>query len=118
MVDSLETLKAQIGQTIRDLRRARGIPQAEACEKAVLSVESWSGIERGIGNPTLGTLLSMADALGVSVGELLPPAPEMDGLSPPLAELVSLLRGVEERTQQAMLDVVKDLLRRPPSPNQ
>ena len=61
------------GKRIRDLRRKPGLTQACLAGKAELHVVQLSHIERGANEPKLTTILRLARALGVSVGELLRP---------------------------------------------
>jgi transcriptional regulator with XRE-family HTH domain len=55
------------GGTLRTLRRAAGLTQAELAERAHLSVRGLSDLERGINrHPRRETLLTLADALGLA----------------------------------------------------
>lgn len=56
---------------IKNLRRSRGISQAKLAEKSGLSQAAISMIEKGMKSPTLTTLEKIAQALGVSVSDLL-----------------------------------------------
>lgn len=57
--------KRRIGARIKSLRRGRGLTQDQVAERTGLSVNYLSRIERGLENPTLETLLAMAEALKV-----------------------------------------------------
>lgn len=57
--------KRLMGARIKSLRRGRGLTQDQVAERTGLSVNYLSRIERGLENPTLGTLLSLAEALKV-----------------------------------------------------
>jgi transcriptional regulator with XRE-family HTH domain len=59
-----------LGKAIRQLRQKRGLTQVALGEKAGITGRSLSLIERGHANPTWGTVKSIAEALGVSMGEL------------------------------------------------
>ena len=63
--------KALLGRRIGYLRkRRRGLSQEELAERAGISPQYVSNIERGNENPTLDILFKLADALKVSFGEL------------------------------------------------
>src|SRR5215469_1457261 len=58
------------GDTLRTLRRATGLTQAELAEKANLSLRGLSDLERGINrHPRRETLLALADAFGLAEDE-------------------------------------------------
>ena len=59
-----------LGQRIRRLRDAKGLTQSELAACAGLSPKHLGELERGRGNPSLKSLQSLADALGLSLGEL------------------------------------------------
>jgi tetratricopeptide (TPR) repeat protein/transcriptional regulator with XRE-family HTH domain len=89
------------GDTLRTLRRATGLTQAELAEKANLSLRGLSDLERGINrHPRRETLLALADAFGLAEDERArffasarrrpahslpeaPPPPTGPGLEPP-----------------------------------
>ena len=59
-----------LGEAIRQLRRKSGVTQASLAEDADLTAATLSLIERGQANPTWDTVKKIAEALGVSMGEL------------------------------------------------
>jgi len=59
-----------LGNAIRQLREKAGDTQAELARKAGIADPTLSLIERGHANPTWATARDIADALGVSMGEL------------------------------------------------
>jgi DNA-binding XRE family transcriptional regulator len=59
-----------LGKAIRELRQKHGATQEELAPKAGITPKTLSLVERGEANPTWGTLRGIADALGVSMGEL------------------------------------------------
>ena len=63
-------LRKLVGSRIRELRRARGLTQESLGERAGLSYKFIGEVERGMANPTLDTLASIAMALDVDVPEL------------------------------------------------
>ncbi len=62
----------QLAQNIRMQRAKVKISQLKLAEKADVSIDTISMIEREQGNPTLSTIVSIAKALGVDLNTLLP----------------------------------------------
>jgi transcriptional regulator with XRE-family HTH domain len=60
----------ELGAAIRQLREKRGETQEALASKAGTTLSTLSLIERGLANPTWGTVRGIAAALGVSMGEL------------------------------------------------
>jgi transcriptional regulator with XRE-family HTH domain len=79
-------------ERIRELRKERGLSQAKLAVMADMDPATLNRLERGTGNPNLNTLQRVADALGVTITELLGGAPPKD-LSPllPLEQRGELL---------------------------
>lgn len=65
-------LRKVFGAAVRSRRRTLGWSQEELGDRADLDRTYVSGIERGIRNPSLLTQQRIADALGVTVRDLLP----------------------------------------------
>jgi transcriptional regulator with XRE-family HTH domain len=63
---------AALGHAVKARRAEVGLTQEEAGRAAGMSTEHWQRIERGVANPTLGTLYAAADALDMTLSELLP----------------------------------------------
>jgi transcriptional regulator with XRE-family HTH domain len=66
-----EELRAELGQRLRDRRSSQGRTLASVAMQAGLSVPYVANLENGRGNPTLGSLHRLADALGIRLSELL-----------------------------------------------
>jgi len=65
-------LKYLIGQNIRKIRRGQGISQDRLSKLADLSLNTIVNIESGANiNPTIYTLNKIANALGVTVDDLM-----------------------------------------------
>lgn len=61
----------QLGRRLAQLRRERGLSQGAFAAK-LRSTPQWvSSLERGTRSPTLDTLCKLANALGVTLAELL-----------------------------------------------
>ena len=63
-----------LAANIRRWRARRGMTQEGLAEEADLGPVHLRNIERGVENPTLATIVSLADALDVPPGSLLRPA--------------------------------------------
>ena len=59
-----------LGKAIRQLREKLGATQEAFAPQAGITTGTLGLIERGEANPTWGTVRGIADALGVSMGEL------------------------------------------------
>ena len=61
---------AAFGLNVRQRREALGLSQLKAAERADLDPTYISGIERGVRNPSLLSIVRLAKALGVTMSEL------------------------------------------------
>ncbi|MDX2076815.1 MAG: helix-turn-helix transcriptional regulator [bacterium] len=60
----------QFGETVREIRKQRNLSQEEFAEKCGLHRTYVGGIERGERNVSLLNIIKMAQALNVTVGDL------------------------------------------------
>lgn len=67
--------KTALGRKIKDLRRSRTMSQVDLADAAGIRRALVSDIERGVANPTLGSLCRIATAFGVEPAELLTDEP-------------------------------------------
>jgi transcriptional regulator with XRE-family HTH domain len=65
----------QLGKRIRTLRLANQLTQESAAETAKLDEKHWQDIEGARTNPTVASLVGIARALGVTLGELFETGP-------------------------------------------
>ena len=63
-------LRERFGQQVRSLRAGRGLTQEQLAERAEISVDFLSLIERGRSSPSFDNLDDLAQALDVSVAQL------------------------------------------------
>src|SRR4051812_25430119 len=89
---SPEDLADRLARNIRTLREARTATQAELARLAGVPRATWGNLESGTGNPTLQVLYRVAQALQVSLEELLA-APRASARHYPASALVSKQRG-------------------------
>lgn len=71
---------AEIGLAVRAARRRLGLSVQQLAENSGLSLGLVSQLERGLGNPSLHTLRSLAHALGLSLSRLVDPVLEDVGI--------------------------------------
>lgn len=86
MASDTMTLAATIGARIRRKRQARGWTLNQLADAAGISRRQLVNVEQGDANPSIGTLLAMSDALGISLSDL---------VEPPSARLVNINRAGE-----------------------
>jgi transcriptional regulator with XRE-family HTH domain len=67
------SLPDNLAANVRHLRDARGFTQQQMARLSGLPRATWSNLESGSANPTLSVLHRVADALQVSIEELLAP---------------------------------------------
>jgi len=68
---SEEELRAELGRRLRGRRNRQGRTLASVAMQAGLSVPYVANLENGRGNPTVGSLHRLADALGARLSDLL-----------------------------------------------
>ncbi len=68
----MNNIRKGLGKRIRALRKLKALTQEELGEKAGLSYKFVGEMERGEVNPSLDSLVGIANALGVKVGDLFP----------------------------------------------
>ncbi|MER9002237.1 MULTISPECIES: helix-turn-helix transcriptional regulator [unclassified Mesorhizobium] len=66
-------MRKLVGRNFARLRAQSGLTQEAVAERANLSQQYVSGLERGQRNPTVETLYALSQALGVSHIELVQP---------------------------------------------
>lgn len=105
-------LAARVGESIAELRRAKGLTQAQLAEMIDLEQEAVSRWERGARVPTLHRLQQLSDALECSVDQLL-----RRGSTRPndqLANVANALSGLDADERTLVVDFVQqftDMLR-------
>jgi transcriptional regulator with XRE-family HTH domain len=63
-------LMGELGRRVRSLREARGMSLRQLGASSGLSASFLSGIERGASSPSISSLASLAEALGVTLSDL------------------------------------------------
>lgn len=63
--------KATISDKVKELRKSRGLLQQQLADRAGVSMQTISNLENGRHVPDTSTLLKIAEALDVSLGDLI-----------------------------------------------
>ncbi|QUL80264.1 XRE family transcriptional regulator [Brevibacterium sp. SMBL_HHYL_HB1] len=66
----------RVGRTIRQLRNSQGLSLRDVAADSGLSTGFLSLVERGLNSPSLTTLFSIADSLGVTAADLIGETPK------------------------------------------
>ncbi|MEI9406931.1 helix-turn-helix transcriptional regulator [Mesorhizobium argentiipisi] len=72
-------MRKLVGRNFARLRAAAGLTQEQVADRADISQQYISGLERGQRNPSVETLYKVAQALGVSHVDLVNPDDESGG---------------------------------------
>jgi transcriptional regulator with XRE-family HTH domain len=94
---------AAIGLRIRELRQSRGLTLQEIADVSGLSTAMLSLVERGRASPSIGSLIVIASALGVSMSDLL--------VTGAASEEKIVVRASEARVVETAQHVVRRLMR-------
>ena len=70
MLDKGKKYTKKVGMNVKLARIKAGLNQEELAEKADLSRETIGAVERGEKSPTIETIGSIADALGIEIHKL------------------------------------------------
>ncbi|MBP5698799.1 MAG: helix-turn-helix transcriptional regulator [Alphaproteobacteria bacterium] len=111
MTESTIILKT-LGRRIAALRKKQGMNQEEFADVSGKMINTISNIERGLSDPKVTTLLSLAEALNVSVDSLF-----NDNEQPPTEELpeavqtiLKLIKNQDTRTLKVIQRQIEALL--------
>lgn len=98
---------------IKYLRKEKGMTQEKLAERADLTSEAVTRVERGVRMPTLKTLGKIAHGLGVSPAQLVDIESKLatPKVSRHIAKIVSKLEDEDERVQQGAAELVVTFLR-------
>jgi len=66
----MESLEVRFGEILKELRKKKKLSQEELATDCGLDRTYISLLERGLRQPTLGTLLRLAEVLGVSASSI------------------------------------------------
>ena len=93
----------QLGARIRELRRRRGLTQAQLAKATGLAADSISRLEQGRFSPSFDTVTTIADGLGI------PSAALFDDNYDQADDLANLIRALPEPHKQVAFAVLGTL---------
>lgn len=106
--DALE--RSQMGTKLRRLRHEAGLTLEELAGRARVSTSLISQIERGVAEPSLGTLRGVAAALGIPVAAMFVGDEGEDGPPPGAAPAPVVRRAARKHLRMPGSDVTYELL--------
>ena len=115
MINKKTEFISLLGSKIARLRKMSGYNQFEFADKSGKMVNTISKIERGIGDPRLSTLMDIAEALDISLTELLnlpteekkKSSPAPDSMEP--QEIAQLISRCDSETLNLISALIKAL---------
>ncbi len=106
----MQKIYREIGVRIKSVRQAMKLTQAEVAEKAGIDASFYGQLERGTSIPSLRTLFSIAAALHVEPGKLLPGTKEKPGNDILIVEaLDTMISKLKAGKRRFLMSVVRDL---------
>lgn len=104
----------ELGEKIKKLRKGKKLTQGELAEKAGISGNHLSRLERGVFQPSIDVVKRLAQALDVNVDGLLSgedeASPAVSIKNKKLAERVRMIDQLEPEDQQAIMRVIDSML--------
>jgi transcriptional regulator with XRE-family HTH domain len=102
-------IKKIIGSRIAEIRKKKGMTQDQLAEKMEISPKYLSSIERGKENPTLNTLINLAQCLGVDLGVIFS-FPQIEDPSKRKSLINSLLTKADEDQLKQALKILSSII--------
>lgn len=102
-------IKKMIGIRIGELRKQKGMTQEKLAEKMGVSPKYLSSIERGKENPTLATIINLAQSTGVEIADLFTFI-EVEDPSKRKSLITSLLKEADEGQIKIALKILKVII--------
>jgi XRE family aerobic/anaerobic benzoate catabolism transcriptional regulator len=99
-----DTFAAAVGRLMRSERAKRGMTRRQLAEQSGTSERYLAQIEGGQGNPSVIVLKAIAEALDLSIVDLLP---RTDGRSDTLERIVDMLRRMPQSELPAIADLIE-----------
>jgi XRE family aerobic/anaerobic benzoate catabolism transcriptional regulator len=100
----VDAFAAAIGRIVRTSRAKRGMTRRQLAEQSGTSERYLAQIEGGQGNPSVIVLKAIAEALDLSIVDLLP---RTDGRSDTLERIVDVLRRMPQSELPAIADLIE-----------
>jgi len=99
-------LKA-FGKNLKKLRKAKGLTQQQLGDLANINYKFYGDVERGLKNPSSVVIYKLANALGVSVSEILKVEECQSTEVDMLKEVEKLFEGKEEKNKQKAIRILE-----------
>lgn len=104
----MDSMNKIVGRNIKALRLRLGLSQEEIAQDAQITTSHWGSIERGSSNPTLETLVSVADALHVDITCLFTEENNLpQSLPPALTAEVEFLKKLPPKQQRKVSQMLR-----------
>ena len=110
----MEATQVLLLESVKRIRKEKGLTQKDVAEGCGMLVPTYSRLERGGSNPSLASIIRIADALGVAVVELFQSSEIKDRSVAQKVEMINDLSEYNKNVVNIMLDsmIEKDRLER------
>ena len=102
----MEALHQLLLENIKRIRAEKGMTQKDVAEGADMLIPTYSRLERGQANPSLGSMYRVATALGVEVRDLLQPSEVKDRSIAEKLEYINTLSESARGVIEILIDTV------------
>jgi len=102
--------KQMLGRRIKELRTRKGFTQEELAERMDIGSKYLSSIERGKENPTLHTLMKLAESLDLELGDVFG-FMQVEDPKGRKKRIIELLKEADEDELKVILKVVMAIVR-------
>ena len=103
-MDVRDDIRARLGANVRDLRVRRKLTQEALGERAGLSYKFIGEVERGLSNPSVQSLMAIANALDADVADLFARGTRASKSYDPSGRHFAVVRDAQERLATALKD--------------
>ncbi|MFH1955067.1 MAG: helix-turn-helix transcriptional regulator [Pseudomonadota bacterium] len=110
----MEKLLKDLGERIRDLRKAERLSQEALAERVGINPKYLGQIERAETAPSLNTLCKITTACGITMSELFAFGSSkevIDSKERLISEIIGLIRGKNEKDLNVIRGVIKEILK-------
>lgn len=98
-----------IGNKLYSYRKAEGLTQEQAAERAAVSTRTYADVERGSVNTRVNTLLKICKAFAITPDELLTEKPP--ALKKQQQDVLTALHAKDDRVQESAYDLLSVYLK-------
>ncbi|HXF92475.1 MAG TPA: helix-turn-helix transcriptional regulator [Nitrospiraceae bacterium] len=103
-------IKRAVGQRIKTVRQRMGLTQDQLAERVGLSPKYISGIERGVENPTMDTLIRLAKMLEVEPYDLFLFGESEESEKVLRKSIEKMIREADREKLQLCFDIMRKIL--------